>query len=349
MGARYASLVLAAAALAACPSWAGTGYTVTWDIPYATVAGVDPELLSLDVYVPDPLPARPMPVVVWVHGGGWAIGDKTNQMEHKPPLLTGAGYCLVSINYRLSPYPPSDDPGRIMYPIHERDAAAAVAWVHAHIAAYGGDPGRIALMGHSAGAHLVSLIATDQRFLAEHGLGPADLRGVVSLDTAGYDIPRHLDGNPSPLYLNAFGDDPAVWAEASPVDHLAPGTGIPPFLLICRGSASRHEICNEFARGLAAIGDPPVVVDASQYTHAEVNRAVGAPGETVVTPPLMAFLARIFGAGPPRRPGRAARPTARAIPAGAARGTRSTRSPPAAGRWGLEAFHVEGGGVQGET
>ncbi|MDX9975652.1 MAG: alpha/beta hydrolase, partial [FCB group bacterium] len=145
-----------------CPQAGSGDFTTYRDIPYADVSGVAANLLSLDIYTLSPKPEAPAPVLIWVHGGGWSIGDKSYHMEYKPALFTGEGYCLVSINYRLSPRPFSDDPGRIKYPVHEQDVASAIAWVQEHIAQYGGDPSRIALLGHSAGAHLVSIVSTDE-------------------------------------------------------------------------------------------------------------------------------------------------------------------------------------------
>ena len=92
-------------------------------------------------------------------------------MRYKPTLFTQAGYCFVSINYRLSPRPASNDPARIKFPVHEQDVASAIAWVHDHIKDYGGDPTRIALAGHSAGAQLAALVSTDPKYLQAHGLG----------------------------------------------------------------------------------------------------------------------------------------------------------------------------------
>lgn len=273
-----------------CPESPGT-FRVMKDIPYAEIPDTDPNLLRLDLYLPDPAPKGPMPLVVWVHGGGWSIGDKSNAMACKANLLTGAGYALASVNYRLSPRPFSDDPGRIMHPVHAQDVAAAVAWLRSHAADYGCDPARIALMGHSAGAHLVSIVATDASLLGAHGLAPEALAGVVSLDTEGYDVAASMANGPaSGIYENAFGEDPALWAAASPVSHVAAGWGIPPFLIVTRGSAFRTGLSRDFADTLEAAGIPATVVDAGRYSHADVNRKLGAPGETVVTPPVMAFL-----------------------------------------------------------
>ena len=295
--ARWLVALLSVACLG-CTVNAGEALAVHRDIPYENISGVNPNLTSLDIYSVRPVPARPAPVVVWVHGGGWAIGDKSNGMRTKPALFGSAGYCLVSINYRLSPTKPSSDPKRVMYPIHERDVAAAVAWVHARIAEYGGDPERIALMGHSAGAHLVSIVSTDESFLKACGLPLGVIKGTLSLDTAGDDVAAVIEFHPNKMYTNAFGSDPAVWKQASPVTHVGPGKGIPPFFLVTRGMPARKEQCAKFTKALQQSGINATLVDATGYTHNEVSGKIGTPGETVLTPPIMQFLAECLGADP---------------------------------------------------
>jgi acetyl esterase/lipase len=271
----------------------------TLDIAYATMAGVAPELLSLDIASP----ARPdgcklAPVVVWTHGGGWASGDKGNNMLDKVALFNGAGYVLVSINYRLSPDPPSGDPQRIKYPVHPEDVARALDWIVDNIESHGGDPSRLALLGHSAGAHLVALVSTDEGFLAAHGRQLTLVRCTGSLDTEGYDIPTHLKTatvTSQALYQNAFGSDPAIWAQASPTNHIAPGKGIPPFIFASRGTAARQAQLKAFADKLEQVGVKTTIIDAVTLSHAEVNAHIGAPGDTIMTPPLMAFLKSCLG------------------------------------------------------
>ena len=292
-----ATLLLAGIVCLGCTVKANGDFSAHRNIPYATIPGVNPNLLSLDLYTPNPAPAKPAPVVVWVHGGGWAIGDKAYQMQVKPGLFTGLGYCFVSINYRLSPSKPGSDPNRVKYPIHEQDVAAALAWVHAHAAEYGGDPERVALMGHSAGAHLVSIVSTDESFLGAHKLPLSIIKGTVSLDTEGYDIPAHMTRDITEIYENAFGTDPGVWKQASPAFHVAAGKGIPPFLLVTRGMPARRQQCKDFAATLQKAGIKATVVDATGYSHNQVNSKIGAPGETVVTPPVMQFLAECLGPG----------------------------------------------------
>jgi arylformamidase len=266
------------------------------NIPYAGPGSVD--LQSLDIYGPEePDVCQPAPILLFVHGGGWKTGDKDNDILNKATLFTGAGFLFVSINYRLSPNPPDlADPNRIQYPIHEQDVAAAIAFVQQNAASFGGDPNRIALLGHSAGAHLVALVATDESFLAAHSLSPEDLRCVASLDTEGYDIPFQLSsGDPNEAdgstetYTNAFGDDPAILAQASPINHLTPNAPLP-FLLVERGSAERRQVLARFQNALQTNGFSTEVIDANKLSHQEVTREIGAPNDTIMTAPLMNFL-----------------------------------------------------------
>lgn len=226
------------------------------DIPYAVAPpGTDPVLLSLDVYAP--LNASNLPMVVWVHGGAWAIGDKST-LFYKADWLTSNDFVLVSVNYRLSPDPPElTNTARIMHPTHAQDVAAAIAFVHQNAAAWGGSPDRIALMGHSAGAHLISLVATDARLLHAHGMTPSEVSAVVSLDSGAYDVAFRAAGSVLDTYfLNAFTDDPNVWADASPITHVTADIALPPFLLVHQTRPNRRMMPRRLQPDLALRGMP---------------------------------------------------------------------------------------------
>src|SRR5262245_7447244 len=113
------------------------------DIPYGDKA----ERQVLDVYAPKG--AKDLPVVFWIHGGGWQTGDK-KEVQIKPQAFNDKGFVFISTNYRLLP---AVDMGTLI-----RDVAKAVRWVHDHIPEHGGDPKRLFVMGHSAGAQLAALI-----------------------------------------------------------------------------------------------------------------------------------------------------------------------------------------------
>src|SRR4051812_19392034 len=217
---RLVPLLIATLASVSAP--ADGGDRVQKDIPYSQAGG---DRTRLDVYAPGDGKAHP--VVVWVHGGAWQFGDKAH-VQAKPGALNERGYVLVSVNYRFHP--------AVTYKEQAGDIAQAVRWVHDHAGEYGGDPGRLFLMGHSSGAHLAALVGTDDRYLKKAGLTLSDLAGVVLLDGAGYDIPRQVRQASPPrmkaMYTTVFTDDEPTQKDASPVTHVARGKGIPPFLIL---------------------------------------------------------------------------------------------------------------------
>lgn len=258
--------------------------------PYRNDVGeVDADLVSLDVY------RRPgvsgCPVIVWVHGGGWRTGDKAGKAIRTKVAFAGElGAVLVAVNYRLV-----TPDGEVRWPVMGEDVAAAVAWVVEHAESLGIDPERVALMGHSAGAHLASIVATNPDLLAAAGASRDDVRCVVSLDSAAYTI-TVTDARTTPLVAAAFGDDPVTLAGASPMvqarEHRA---GLPDFLVVTRGRPARVAEAAEFAALIRAGGATGQLVDAGSYRHDQVNTELGVPGEDVVTPPTRAFLQACFG------------------------------------------------------
>ena len=151
-------------------------------VTYKAVGGVDPNLTSLDIHAP--AEACKAPVVMWVHGGGYQTGDKSNQAKYKVALFNQHGWIFVSVNYRLTR---PGQPGSAKYPDHYDDVAAAVAWVHNKIANYHGDPSRVALLGHSAGADIVSNVAINPTYLTRQNLALSAIRCAGPLDTEGFD------------------------------------------------------------------------------------------------------------------------------------------------------------------
>lgn len=267
------------------------------DLVYAAHDGVDPGLLSVDVYRADVDASRcaPRKTLVFVHGGGWSVGDKrTGTNEAAVALYTAAGYNVFSVNYRLSPVGGADDPDRIMHPVHVTDVAEAVAWVRRHAVDYHGDPDGVVLAGFSAGAHLASLVATDERRLAQFGVGLDALACVVSLDTGAYDLPALMASVADPtLWITAFGDTRDQWVDASPVSFVAPGKAIPDFFLAVRGSTDRQARADTFLDALGGVGVRTVDLRVPGYTHAEVGAAPGA--DELITLPLERFLADCRG------------------------------------------------------
>lgn len=230
-------------------------------------------------YGPDPaqrfdlyLPARAAnaPVVFYVHGGGWANGDKTNPgLADKLAHWLPKGYAVVSSNYRMLPE---------TMPLEQaRDITRAVATVQRRAGEWQLDRTRVVLMGHSAGAHLVALLGADPRMLTQAGATPA--RGIVSLDSGALDVPALMGQRRVPkLYQEAFGSDPGYWRSVSPQQQLNRG-GLP-MLLVC-ASERRFPTspCDE-ARKFAARGqalDVPMAVQPEPLDHGDINRTLGQP------------------------------------------------------------------------
>ncbi len=214
------------------------------------------------------------PVLVYIHGGGWRRGDK--RMVHDLPAYAQRhGLLLVSVNYRMVP---QVDAGGCA-----EDAAAALAWVRANISRYGGDPGRIFVSGHSAGAHLAALIAIDRQYLGAHGVDPEALAGIITIDGAGYDAVAQMAWLEdrqvllSSMYQNAFG---ARAAELSPTLLVKGGEAYPPFLIFhvaSRPDAERQS--NGLAEALRAAGGRAEVIAAPGDSHRSINVEFGAAGD----------------------------------------------------------------------
>ncbi len=275
--------------LYSCAPQPGKG-TPDFTIAYDTISGVDPNLLSLDIY--NEGIAGPAPVVIWVHGGAWVFGDKSNSMEFKEDLFKAQGYLLVSINYRLS-----TSGSGIQHPTHVQDVAKAVAWVYNNIQQYGGDSTRIAILGHSTGAQLSALVCTDETYLQTHGLDLSIIQGCGSFDTEGYNIPYAMTygSDENGVYTNAFGTNPTVWANASPTLHVEPGKNIPSqFIFARRGGNVRKQVLDEFSDSLNGIGVTTTIIDATSLSHEQVNDHIGAESDHIMTDPIMNFLQVVF-------------------------------------------------------
>lgn len=259
----------------------------TRDIAYVA-AGHQRQVL--DVYAPPGV--RGAPVLFWIHGGGWQTGDKSD-VQLKPQAFVERGFVFVSTNYRLLPHV---DMGTI-----NRDLAKSLRWVHEHIAAHGGDPRRILVGGHSAGAQLAALLCTDERLLGAEGVPFAALKGCIPVDGDTYDVPatvangdtrRKLHGQPEPKFGHRakFGGTDELLREYSAVTHIARGKGIPPFFVL-HTTENPDTAAQAFrlATALREAGVPVKVHGARETTHNSVNAAIGVPDHPV-TKELYAFI-----------------------------------------------------------
>jgi arylformamidase len=283
MKATFAFLLLASVA---------QGQHLTSNVPYAEPAH---ERQVLDIYAPDG--AKKLPVVFWIHGGGWQTGDKTS-VQIKPRVFTEHGFVFVSTNYRLLP---QVEMGELI-----RDVAKSLGWVRKNIAQYGGDPGRILVMGHSAGAQLAALLCTDDRYLKAEGVPFEVLKGCVPVDGDTYDIPamittaeirQTVHGQPLPEFGHRvkFGNDPKKHIDFSAVTHVAKGKGIPPFLIL---HVAGHPDVTAQARRLGAVlkeaDVPATVFGANETTHNKLNADLGLADDPA-TKELFKFLDPLVG------------------------------------------------------
>jgi acetyl esterase/lipase len=212
-------------------------------------------------------------VVVFFHRGEWSKGDKS-EVSYKPKFLNENGIVLVSVNYRLSP--------AATHPAHIRDVAAAVRWVHDHAAEIGASPQKIVVMGHSAGCHLVTLLALDPRYLAGVGLRPGDLRGVVAWSGGAYDLVAKVKagGMYGPYIKQAFGDSEDAWHDASPVAHVGDATPMPPFLFVSFQKGNDSNLAAEKLAGLIKTkGGRADTRILEGRTHFSANHLIGAPDD----------------------------------------------------------------------
>lgn len=258
------------------------------DIVYDDTA-TDDRFTNLDVYTAagEPAPGG-SPVMVFVHGGGFRVGDKASSKDLGPKpeyFVSKLGYVFVSINYRLLP--------EGAYPRNAQDVANALAWISGNIVQFGGDPDKIFLMGHSAGATLVAQVATNETFLKNAGKDLALLKGVIAnegnygVDTGEEEAKRQEE---------LFGAD---WRSAVPVSHVAAGKNIPPFLVFYV-SGGETLVPNSAAQAiglgdaLSAAGVRTELVPLDHVEHFGANERMGDPGD-ITTVELERFLDSITG------------------------------------------------------
>jgi arylformamidase len=280
-------------------------------------AGVVSTVVQYGVEVPAPLPPEltlaygphkrhridfwraqgaqgPAPLIFFVHGGAWARGDKALDTGYwKQTWFPGHGFALASINYRLVPQATLEQ--------QAEDAATALKAVIDRAEELGVDTARIVLLGHSAGAHLVSLLGTDETWLEAAGLSFAHVAGVIGNDGAAYDAPVQIAAI-SPdwrgAFIDAFGDEPERQRRLSPRFHAA-APNAPHFLLLHmphRGDGGIPQMA-DLASALQAAGSTAriVQVDASvESGHHELNLLMGKPGHGT-TLAVEAWLGEVLG------------------------------------------------------
>ena len=148
-------------------------------------------------------------------------------------------------------------------------------------------------MGHSAGAQMISLLATSEDFMPERDMDFNTFRGIISMDTEGYDV-YGMCNSGAKIYKRIFGEDPETWKQASPVLQVKENGNYPDFLIVMRGKPYRIEMANQFAEKLRAADTNVTMVNADPYGHFKVNNIVGKKKDKIVTPAIRSFLQGVF-------------------------------------------------------
>ncbi|MEL6877695.1 MAG: alpha/beta hydrolase [Pseudomonadota bacterium] len=255
--------------------------------PDATIFYGEHDRQQLDYFTAKAETDTPPPLVLFVHGGGWAFGDHKMSVQQKPAHFTAAGYAFASTGYRLVPDASVEE--------QARDIASAVAALRGQAEELGFDPNRIVLMGHSAGAHLAALVSSDPHYAGDD---LAAIKGVVLLDGAGYDIASSMaTANPRAkrLYSNAFGSDPERHGALSPITHVG-APDAPDWLILFVAERGRSGEQSQMLAGeLSTAGANAEAVAIQNTDHGRMNREMGTAAGRQQTRAVDAFLAELSG------------------------------------------------------
>ena len=217
---------------------------------------------KLDIY--RPTTAAPAPLVVYVHGGGWIKGGRHAGIPIAA-ALTAMGYVVASIDYRMPPEGTVAD--------EAADVATATAFLLAHAAQFGIDASHFSLAGHSSGAHLVALVATDPTYARAAGLDLNRLSTVVTLDGV-FDVALPTEHSP------VFSTDHAARLNLSPVSHANQVVGHPLFCLIHEDRLPRFTMqADEFAAALRKAGQAVSMKVVPGLGHGEMNNRFNNPDQ----------------------------------------------------------------------
>jgi acetyl esterase/lipase len=245
------------------------------DVPY----GADPQH-RLDVYVADKATVEPRPLIVFWHGGRWSDGDKTDY-RFVGAALADLGYVAVLANYRHYP--------QVKMPGFMDDAARAALWAAAHAAEFGADAQRLYLMGHSAGAHLATLVTLDPRYFAAAGQPAPPIAGVIGL-SGPYDFLPLLEADVQDMF-----GPPPIYPESQPINFVR--SDAPPMLLVhgLRDDTVWPKNSRNLATALDARGVSVTLKLYPKLVHADTVAALSLPARGRA--PTLADIATFVGQG----------------------------------------------------
>ena len=259
------------------------------DLSYYEGSDAHPSKHKLDLYLPSGSEGHP--VLVFVHGGSWRRGDKDAYGGAYGAMgrsLAAEGVAVAVINYRLTP--------EVRHPEHARDVARAVSWVHGHASRYGWNPGKIVLVGHSAGAHLCSLTALDEVYLKEHGRTP-DVIGAVVAVSGVYDLTR-TGVTGQLLYQDVFGTRNEQLQAASPA--LRVRSKPAPFLLLYADQdyPTADYQTRRLESALTKWGGTVRSLEIADRNHVNIIAGLGRKGDPV-REEILRFLKELFQSSTP--------------------------------------------------
>jgi acetyl esterase/lipase len=246
------------------------GYSVATDLAY----GPDPRQ-KLDIYVPDRLTA-PAPVILFFYGGSWQSGSKELYRAFGQAFAS-RGIVVAVADYRLYP--------QVKYPAFLNDGALALRYVHDHAAAHGGDPNRLFLAGHSAGAYIAVMLDSDLQYLKAANDDPSWIRGVIGI-AGPYDFLPLRDKN----LIDLFGGDRV--AATQPINHID-GKRAP--MLLAHGTADSTVGIQNTRRMAAKLRSFGSDVETKEYDgvgHIGIilSLAPGFRGRTTLREDIVAFV-----------------------------------------------------------
>ncbi|MFM7348961.1 MAG: alpha/beta hydrolase [Erythrobacter sp.] len=251
-------------------------YPAATGVPFGTYGQ------SLDIWAPNDQRGAPLPVVIFWYGGGWAKGDRASY-AFAGRALAKEGFLVVIPDYRKVP--------QVRFPAFLDDGAEALRWVQDNVAQYQGDPARVAVMGHSAGAYQAVMLALDAKRLAAAGVAPDFIKAGVGLS--------------GPYDFHPFTSDRAIaafseWPRPEETQPITFARADAPALLLATSDGDetvRVKNANNLGAKLKALGAAVEVKNYGPLTHEEVVMALSVPfrSKGPVLTDSVAFLRRHLG------------------------------------------------------
>lgn len=248
------------------------GFTVQRDIAYGELARQ-----RLDIYQPTQRHAGKNPVVVFFYGGGWEAGDKKDY-KFVGEALSSHGLTVVIADYRVYP--------EVVFPYFIEDAAAAVAWTKANIDSFGADPDQLFIAGHSAGAHIASMLVLNDEYLKKYALTPDDVIGMIGL-AGPYDfLPLKSD-----TLKTIFGPEDLRW-QSQPINFVQ-GDNPPMLLMVGERDLTvwpRNSL--RLADKITAAGGEVTLKKFPDYGHVAMVAKLAKPlrGDGAILQPMLEFI-----------------------------------------------------------